>query len=206
MIPPSQPNLPDVVIVHGWNGSPPGRWQHWLASTLAASGHRVHFPLLPNPAHPNLHDWLDTLHDTLNPIAAPPIVVCHSLGTILWLHYLQRHPHTPIQKLFLVAPPSKDASPPPLQSFFPVPLNPTLVHRSSPEALLICSAADPFCPSGAASTYGSPLRLQTHLLPDEAAHINLDSGFGPWPWLANRIATPSRHPRILIDTQSLNPP
>jgi len=189
MIPPSQRNVPDVVIVHGWNGSPPGHWQHWLASTLAASAHRVHFPLLPNPTHPNLHDWLDTLHDTLNPITAPPIVVCHSIGTILWLHYLQRHPHTRTRKLFLVAPPSKDASPAPLQPFFPVPLNPTLLHSTTPDALLICSAADPFCPSGAASTYGSPLRLQTHLLPDETAHINLDSGFGPWPWIASQITT-----------------
>lgn len=190
MIPPAQPDLPDVVIVHGWHGSPPGHWQHWLASSLAASGHRVHFPTLPNPAHPHLPDWLAALDLALQPLSSPPIVVCHSLGTILWLHYLHNHPDTRTRKLVLVAPPSIDAAPPPIQSFFPVPLNPLALHRSSPDALLVCSAADPFCPSGAASTYGAPLRLQTHLLPDEAAHINLDSGFGPWPWLANRIATP----------------
>jgi predicted alpha/beta hydrolase family esterase len=181
--------MPSFLIIHGWHGSPSGHWQHWLAAQLRTAGHRVHFPSLPDASIPKLEPWLSRLDMEMSAIRQSnpdeTCVICHSLGAVLWLHYVHRNRNTRIGRLLLVAPPGPEVAVGPLRPFFPTPLDARLVSSTARKAELVCSNADPFCPSGAKLSYGLPLQLSHHLLEDEAAHINIDSGFGPWPWVEN---------------------
>ena len=181
--------MPSYLIIHGWHGSPPGHWQHWLAGQLRNAGQRVYFPALPDASTPKLDPWLTRLDTEMNAVrrsdSDEATVICHSLGAVLWLHYLHRNRNSNIGRLLLVAPPGPEADTGPLQEFFPAPLDARLVRSTARKAELVCSNADPFCPSGAARMYGVPLQLSHYQLEDAAGHINIDSGFGPWPWVEN---------------------
>lgn len=171
------------LILHGWGGSGPEHWQSWLAGRLAAKGASVRFPSLPDPDNPRLAAWLDVLRDELAALepAAERIVVCHSLAVLLWLHHAQKPMPRPVDLLLLVAPPGPSAAASEIEEFFPPPRDPTPLARSARVSRLICADADPYCPEGAGVVYGKPLNLETIKLPPEAAHINTDSGYGPWP-------------------------
>jgi hypothetical protein len=75
----------------------------------------------------------------------------------------------------LVAPPSEAAGLSEIDAFFPTPL-PALVGG----ARLVCSDDDPYCPEGAGTLYGEPLRIPADVLPG-AGHLNPETGYGPWP-------------------------
>lgn len=142
----------------------------------------MHFPDLPDPDQPRLEAWLDALERELEQFSAPPVVICHSAGCLLWLHHVARGGR-PAERVLLVAPASADAVPDALAHFFPTP-DVTLEN-----ARLVCSDNDPYCPRGAANVYPG---LPTDLLAGEG-HINTDAGYGPWPaveaW-AREAATP----------------
>lgn len=182
------------LILHGWGGSGPEHWQHWLASRLRAAGETVRFPLLPHPDEPRLTDWLDTLKRELSAMPGARIVVCHSLAVLLWLHYA-RHPDAgPADRLLLVAPPGPAVSNPQVESFFPAPRDPVSLHESAREIMLACSAADPFCPERAEKYFAEPLGVTARLLPPEAGHINVAAGYGPWPWAEAWCRQGAEHP------------
>jgi predicted alpha/beta hydrolase family esterase len=161
------------LILHGWGGSGPGHWQTWLAGRLREDGHDVRYPDLPDPDHPQLDAWLRALE--LERSDAEETVVCHSLACCLWLHHRARG-GPPADRVLLVAPPCLDPPPPEMASFFPVPFTPAAAEG----ARLVCSDDDPYCPRGAAVTFGEPLALPAEVLPG-AGHINPETGFGPWP-------------------------
>jgi uncharacterized protein len=153
------------LILHGWQGSGPDHWQTWLAGRLRERGEQVRYPELPDPDAPELGDWLDALRAELAAFAEPPVVVCHSLACILWLH------HGGSERALLVAPP---ASRPEIADFFPPPL-----PRGLP-AELWCADDDPYCPEGAARLYGEPLGVPVRLFAG-GGHLNPDAGYGAWP-------------------------
>jgi predicted alpha/beta hydrolase family esterase len=161
------------LILHGYEGSGPGHWQRWLVERLAETGADVVFPRLPSPESPDLRTWLHALDAELDALPTDPVVVCHSLGCLLWLHHVAGGGRRSA-RLLLVAPPSQAGAPPELESFFPVPL------RQLRRTRLVCSDDDPYCPEGAARLYGGPLGLPTDVIPG-GGHINPDAGFGAWP-------------------------
>lgn len=164
------------LILHGYQGSPPGHWQHWLAGELSAEGREVAFPWLPDPGAPDLRAWRHALTVELEALRTDPVVVCHSLGCTLWLHHLAAGGRKAARTL-LVAPPSASAVPPELASFFPVPL--PRMRRGR----LVCADDDPYCPEGAPALYGGPLGLPADVIPG-GGHLNPDAGLGPWPAVA----------------------
>ena len=153
------------LILHGWQGSGSDHWQTWLAQRLRARGHAVRYPTLPDPDAPVLGAWLEALEAELEACPEEPVVICHSLACLLWMHHGGR------ERALLVAPPSYV---PELASFFPPPLPPDL------DAELWCSENDPYCPEGAAALYGEPLGIPVRLFPG-AGHVNPEAGYGPWP-------------------------
>ena len=153
----------DVLILHGWQGNVDHHWQSWLARRLGAD-----YPQLPDPDHPRLDAWLTAIEDR-----EPDVVVCHSLGCLLWLHRLARGGDQ--ARALLVAPPSEAFAEPELTSFFPVP--PVGLAAGS---RLVCSDDDPFCPEGAAARYGLVLGVPVDVLPGQG-HLNATAGYGPWP-------------------------
>jgi len=67
-----------------------------------------------------------------------------------------------------------------LAEFFPVPLDAGRVAAAAGSTRLACAPDDPYCPEDAALLYSAPLGLDVDLLPG-AAHVNPESGYGPWP-------------------------
>jgi predicted alpha/beta hydrolase family esterase len=166
------------LLLHGYEGSGPGHWQTWLAERLVATGAHVAFPVLPEPYAPALPAWRSALAAELDALEAPPIVVCHSLGCVLWLHHAAAG-GAAAERVLLVAPPSPSGAPSVLAAFFPVPVDPDAVAAAG-ATRLACSDNDPYCPEGAAAIYGGPLGVPVDLVPG-GGHLNPTAGLGPWP-------------------------
>jgi predicted alpha/beta hydrolase family esterase len=160
---------PCYLILHGYQGSGPGHWQTWLAGRLRSGDAAVYYPDLPDAGDPQPRAWLEALSGELAAIGDPPIVICHSLACILWMHHVAAGGR-PAERVLLVAPPSRAGVPEALDAFFPVPT----VDLGN--ARLVSSDNDPYCPEGAATLYAGA----TDVLAG-AGHINPDAGYGPWP-------------------------
>ena len=171
------------LILHGWAGSGPDHWQTWLAEQLSAAGEFVRYPVLPGYDAPSLVEWLSVLRQELAALdgVAERVVICHSLAVVLWLHHANSQSASRVARLLFVAPPCPRGCLPEFASFFPAPLDNIALMRSAKQVRLICTDDDPYCPEGAAGYYGRALGIETEILPPESGHINVESGYGPWP-------------------------
>lgn len=185
---------PRVLILHGWQGSPPGHWQHWLADELRAAGAAVRFPALPACDTPCPDRWGAALHPELAALAALPgggerVVCCHSLGCVLWLREAHRlAPEHRVDRVVLVAPPCPGSAVPELARFYPTRAQrEDVLAAARGETLLVCSDNDEYCPgTGAAEHWGRPLGLVPEVLPGQG-HLNIAAGYGPWPAMAEWV-------------------
>ena len=175
--------VPRILILHGWYGSQEPHWQRWLASRLRDTGAaHVQLPDLPNAAAPLLDSWRTALDAELTVLAAQPgerIVVCHSLGCILWLHHAaSRRAGSPrVDRVVLNAPP---APVPELPTFFPAPIDPVGIAAAAKSTRIVWSDDDPYCAEGAGGLYAEPLGIPNDRLAGQG-HLNVDAGYGPWP-------------------------
>lgn len=170
-----------VVILHGWQGSPDPHWQAWLADELRGAGREVRFPVLPEPDRPRLDRWLTALADELAGLPEAGFdVVAHSLGAVLWLHHAAEARSPRPARVALVAPVSPRTTIPELASFVPVPLDVDAVRRAAEGTVLVAGDEDGYTPEGIAEAYARPLKIAATVLPG-AGHINVASGYGPWP-------------------------
>jgi len=83
-------------------------------------------------------------------------------------------------RVALVAPVSTHTAIPELASFVPVPLDVDAIRRAAEGTVLVAGEGDPYTPEGIADAYARPLKIAATVLPG-AGHINVESGFGPWP-------------------------
>jgi predicted alpha/beta hydrolase family esterase len=79
-----------IVIVHGWDSSPTSNWFPWLKSNLETKGAIVSVPEMPNPALPQVLDWIECIHQSV-PTSGKVFFVGHSLGCIAIVHYLSKY-------------------------------------------------------------------------------------------------------------------
>lgn len=166
------------LILHGLEGSAPGHWQSWLAGRLE----RVAYPDLPGADRPRREPWLAALRAELDR-AEHPVVVCHSLACVLWLHHAAtRVPGGPrALRVLLVAPPCACSEVPEIADFFPVPRDPRALEAAATgETRLVCSDDDPYCPEGGIRAYAERLACPVDLIAG-GGHLNPDAGYGPWP-------------------------
>jgi predicted alpha/beta hydrolase family esterase len=171
---------PTYLILHGYQGSGPGHWQSWLAARLRSGDAKVQFPDLPDPDLPQLHAWLEALQGEMDAFPHAPVVLCHSLACILWLHHAGGG-GKPASRVLFAAPPSQSGVPDVLASFFPVPLDRDALAASAPEGVrIVCSDDDPYCPEGAVDLYARPLGVPADVLSGRG-HLNPEAGLGPWP-------------------------
>ena len=169
------------LLIHGLEGSGPEHWQSWLAVRLRGRGLDVAYPSLPEADSPRLERWLDALAAELARLPeAETTVLCHSLGSLLWLHHAARHPWQQVARALLVAPPQPDEEDPPSVGFRPVPLDPAGVAAAARETRLVCSTNDPWCLPETSRRIGEATGLPIDWIED-AGHINTDAGYGPWP-------------------------
>ncbi|MFE9423590.1 RBBP9/YdeN family alpha/beta hydrolase [Kitasatospora sp. NPDC006697] len=163
------------LLLHGYrNHRPPGHWQHWLAGELSALGHAVDYPQLPDPDRPDPERWLAELRDRPVLPWRERVVVCHSLGCLLWLRAAAVPHCPPADRLLLVAPPSPGvlAGIPEIAAF----AAPRPLPALPPSTRLVLGEGDPYGLGGA--EWLGP--LDTDLVP-AGAHLNPDSGYGRWP-------------------------
>jgi len=114
--------------------------------------------------------------------ALPPAettVLCHSLGSLLWLHHTE-DAREPVARALLVAPPQPDVEVTGSTGFRPVPLDAAAVARAARETRLVCSTDDPWCPRERSASLGAEIGVQVEWL-EGVGHVNTDAGYGPWP-------------------------
>lgn len=184
LIEPDRTMTTSFLILHGIeNHRPPQHWQFLLAAQLVERGHDVRYPALPTPDAPELERWLSTLKLELAALGGEQrVVVCHSLGCLLWFHAAARGVGTPVARLLLVSPLASERVPDSGASFRLDEFDRDAVRSSvSGEIAIACSDADPYNPAGAQSLYGDPLDV-TATIVGGARHITPDSGYGAWPF------------------------
>jgi predicted alpha/beta hydrolase family esterase len=158
-----------IIIVPGWRDSGPGHWQSLWAEQLPGA-----VRVRQDDWHtPSRGAWVASIARTILDQAGPVVVVAHSLGCIATTH-LPPQAAARIASALLVAPADPERRGV-LADFAPAPCQ-ALPYRS----IIVASSNDPYCPVRTAGAYarawGSEfVRLQN------AGHINVESGFGPWP-------------------------
>lgn len=158
-----------IVIVPGWRDSAPGHWQSLWAEQLPGAI-RVR---QDNWITPSRKAWVGSIAKSILEQNGPMVIVAHSLGCIATSH-LPPEATDRIQGALLVAPadPERRGI---LADFAPVPYQ-ALPYRS----ILVASSNDPYCPVRTAGAYARAWKSEFVRLQD-AGHINVESGFGPWP-------------------------
>ena len=161
-----------VLILHGLGGSDFPHWQAHLEKDLQEKGILVSFPKFPNRDNPKLNEWKEFLKKEIIEFK-PNIVVCHSLGNVLWFHSCDEL-DIKLDKLMLVAPVSMNRVVEAAASFYPYPVPKDL---KSNEIIMAASTNDPFMSVEEAIRLQSKLNIGMKIMED-AGHINVASGFG----------------------------
>ncbi|CAH1658218.1 MAG: serine hydrolase family protein [Chelatococcus sp.] len=160
-------------ILPGWHGSGAGHWQRlWLKHDPAAV-----IVEQDDWANPDREAWLARLDAALAG-ANEAMLIAHSLGVILVAHHAATRPLSPVRAALLVAPGDADLhapANPPIASFAPMPRAP-LPYPST----MVLSRTDPHMSFARSTELARDLGSSVVDL-DDAGHINVDSGFGPWP-------------------------
>jgi predicted alpha/beta hydrolase family esterase len=162
-----------ILILPGYGDSGPDHWQsHWERDDSACR--RV---VQDDWLMPQLADWLATLDRYIGECASPPVLAAHSLSCALIAQWAMRS-STPVKGALLVAPADVDSSvhtPDEVRSFSPIPL----VKLPFP-SIVVASTDDPFVTPARAAAFAHAWGSRLVTLPN-AAHINADAGYGPWP-------------------------
>jgi hypothetical protein len=145
----------------------------------------VLYPQLPEPDQPDLEAWLRALQADYDQLGiGERVVICHSLGCVLWYQAaLRRLLPVPADRVLLVAPPGPSVmAGPDLRGFDPGAWRADVLTGSSHRNIrLVASDDDPFCLEGpAAVVFGTPLGLDAETL-HGAGHLSVADGYGPWP-------------------------
>ncbi len=164
-----------ILIIPGLGDSGPGHWQsRWEAKLPTAR--RVQQVSWDKPERAG---WVGAIREALFADAGRPVVaIAHSLGVIALVAAVTEADAPPIAGAFLVTPPGEAAVlaiPEIDPAFAPFPTAPLPCP-----SVLVGSRNDPFASYAEfeerALDWGSKL-----IDAGEAAHINDDSGHGPWP-------------------------
>ena len=163
-----------ILLIPGHGNSGPGHWQSLWENSLP-DARRVE---MPNWDFPHRPDWVEALDAAVRKAneTAPPILVAHSLGCLAVVHWADAY-RRPVHAALLVAPVDAereeflDAYP----SWAPIPL-----HDLPFDSRVVASGNDPYVTPERARLFADAWRSRFTLL-GPRGHINLASGFGPWP-------------------------
>lgn len=158
-----------TLIVPGLDGSPAPHWQHWWAATDP----RALMVDLSDPDRPSPAVWEAELASTI--LHHPDcVLVGHSLGAVLVARILTKWPQLKVRAALLVAPAETRGSDR-IGHFGLIAERPLGVH-----ARLVASRNDPWMSFARAASLARSWEADLVDL-GHAGHINVASGFGPWP-------------------------
>jgi predicted alpha/beta hydrolase family esterase len=157
---------PRLVTVPGLSGSDGAHWQTWLERQFAQSL-RVE---QRDWNAPELHDWSASIDRLLARERGPFVLAAHSFGCLAAAQAIARAPHRLVGAL-LVAP----AAP----AHFGVA---KALHRGplGVPSIMVGSETDPWMPLAEATALARDWGA-SFINVGDAGHINVASGFGPWP-------------------------
>ena len=171
---------PTVVLVPGLRGHVEDHWQTHLAAALP--GARTVPPL--GQADADLEARIDLLDRIVDDVAGPVVLVAHSAGVLVAVHWADRYRGTAVVGALLATPPALAAELPAgypsirclrQRGWLPVPRRPlpfpSIVAASSDDPL-----GNPVRVAALARAWGS----RWHDL-GPVGHLNPASGFGEWP-------------------------
>lgn len=158
-----------TLIIPGLDGSPAPHWQQWWAATDPTAV----MVDLPDPQRPTPAVWEIELAGMI--LRHPDcVLVGHSLGSVLIARMLAKWPQLRIRAAMLVAP-AETAGNDRIGHFGPIPETPLGVP-----SLVVGSRSDPWMSFARvwhlSNAWGADLEDLGHV-----GHINIASGFGPWP-------------------------
>lgn len=155
-----------TLIVPGLNDSPPEHWQSWFEDLLPDSA-RV---LQPDWGLPDLDAWAGNVAAAIEACRTQPIIVAHSFGVLASVHGALGATRS-IAGALLVAP----ADPETFGYAKKLPRGPLPFPVT-----LVASRTDPWMTFERAAIWAD--RWDAKLIDHgNVAHINVDSGHGPWP-------------------------
>lgn len=170
---------PTVVIVPGLRDHVPTHWQTLLAEQLQGS---VTVPRMTDKKR-SCAAWVEQIDRTLARVAGPVILVAHSGGVMMVVHWAQQH-RRPIHGALLAAPADLESPLPEgyptmdllMQGgWLPIPRTP-LPFRS----VVAASTNDPLARYERVAGYA--LDWGGHLVDvGPVGHLNPAAGFGEWP-------------------------
>lgn len=165
-----------VLLIPGIYNSGPTHWQS-LWQTRHAGVARVE---QADWDHPDCDTWVRTLDDAIAASPQPPILVAHSLGCLVAVHWAARH-HRPVQALLLVAVPDPGGPnfPADAKGFAPLPAV-LPAQPDLPRRVMMSSTSDPYSTPGFSAQCASAWNAE-HVVLGERGHLNADSGLGDWP-------------------------
>jgi uncharacterized protein len=163
----------DIIIVPGLGNSVSDHWQsRWEAKLSNAS--RISHPDFEKPSRAM---WIDAIVDAVDRATRPVVLVAHSIGVAAIAHAAPKLGGL-VTGAFLVA--LSDWNRPEVlpglrHDFAPLPREPLPFP-----SMLVASRNDPYCDFDVAGDYAN---CWGSFLMDAgtSAHINIESGHGPWP-------------------------
>ncbi|NRH26594.1 alpha/beta fold hydrolase [Pseudomonas sp. MS19] len=168
-----------VLIIPGLRDEVPDHWQTLLAKKLERV--RSVPPLEDNKL--SLVARLEAIQRELDQIDGPVIIVAHSAGVLMTVHWAALN-QRPIKGALLVAPPDLEAEWPPgyptaqtlkANGWIPLPREPLPFP-----SILAVSSNDPLCSLQAASQMAEDWGSKRVDL-GAVGHLNPAAGFGEWP-------------------------
>jgi predicted alpha/beta hydrolase family esterase len=172
-------NRSRLVIVPGLHGSGAQHWQSWLEDEIAGSARVVQ----DDWGTPDLERWSERVAATLAALGpGPHAVVAHSFGCLATVRAARRDPSLGIGRMLLVAP----AEPTRFDVAHALPQT-----RLAIPSCVVASDNDPWM--SATQAHAWALRWGSDWINlGNAGHINVDSGYGPFPltreWAAATLA------------------
>ncbi|THG31328.1 serine hydrolase family protein [Glaciibacter flavus] len=161
-----------TIVLPGIGGSGPGHWQ-----SLWEAGDPTFVRFAPASwDEPDLVDWMDALDAAVDATDEPPLLLAHSLGTLLVAHWAARSDAL-VAGAFLVAVPDADgpAFPDAAPDFGGAPRAPLRFP-----SVLVASSSDPYASieydRTLAADWGSEF-----VDAGAVGHLNERSGIGAWP-------------------------
>jgi predicted alpha/beta hydrolase family esterase len=170
----STQSLADIpaLIVPGIGNSGPEHWQ-----TIWESQH-PHWRRVQQRDwdHPHCDEWVRALDSAIATLSAPPVLIAHSIGCLVVIHWANRSV-IPVQAAFLVAVPDPHGPdfPATAQGFERLPLSPLRIP-----SLVIASHDDSLGSVAHARTCAAAWGSEFINI-GSAGHINAESRLGDWP-------------------------
>jgi predicted alpha/beta hydrolase family esterase len=162
-----------TLILPGFHNSDADHWQ----SRWEARDENLRRVVQNDWNTPRCVDWVARLDQALALTGPDAVLVAHSAGCALVVHWAIAHPTRRISGALLVAPsdPEAPSFPPEPAGFAPIPLR-QLPFRS----VVVASSNDPYVTVSRAQAFATAWGSEFVMI-GEAGHINSASSLGDWP-------------------------